>query len=49
MTETQGWIAIGLLVAIFAQLVQVAVEINGLRRNVTSGIDTIYQRMFGID
>ena len=49
MTETQGWIAIGLLLLILAQLVMVGSEMRGLRKNFTSRIDAPYQKFFGTD
>jgi hypothetical protein len=49
MTETQGWIAIVLLLLILAQLVIVGSEMRGLRKNFTSRIDALYQKLFGTD
>jgi branched-subunit amino acid permease len=49
MTETQGWIAIVLLLLILAQLVMVGGEMRGLRKNFTSRIDALYQKFFGAD
>ena len=47
MTETQGWIVIGLLVLILGQLVIVGLEMSGLRRELTSGINKLFQKLFG--
>jgi branched-subunit amino acid permease len=49
MTETQGWIAIVLLLLILAQLVMVGSEMRGLRKNFTSRIDALYQKFIGTD
>jgi hypothetical protein len=43
MTETQGWIVIGLLVLILGQLVIVGLEMSGLRRELTSGLNKLFQ------
>src|SRR6516225_9456045 len=47
MTATQGWIVIGLLVLILGQLVIVGLEMSGLRRELTSGINKLFQKLFG--
>ena len=47
MTETQGWFVIGLLVLILGQLVIVGLEMSGLRRELTSGINKLFQKLFG--
>jgi len=49
MTETQGWIAIVLLLLILAQLVMVGSEMRGLRKTFTSRIDALYRKFFGTD
>jgi branched-subunit amino acid permease len=49
MTEIQGWIAIVLLLLILVQLVIVGSEMRGLRKNITSRIDALYQKFFGTD
>jgi branched-subunit amino acid permease len=45
MTETQGWIAIVLLLLILAQLVMVGSEMRGLRKNFTSRIDALLPKI----
>jgi len=49
MTETQGWIAIVLLLLILLQLVMVGSEMRGLRKTFTSRIDALYRKFFGTD
>jgi hypothetical protein len=49
MTETQGWIAIALLLLILAQLVMVGSEMRGLRKTFASRIDALYRKFFGTD
>jgi hypothetical protein len=43
MTETQGWITIGLLVAIVAQLTQIGIDIAGMRKNVNASLQAFWE------
>jgi hypothetical protein len=49
MTEAQGWIAIGLLVLIFVQLVQTGTEIAGMRKNVNASLQAFWEKWSGIE